>query len=96
MMNTDPLPGLDRTCDPVTQQVAQASHDRQAKTQAALPLARVVADLVVFVEHRLQFAVRNTDTRVPDLDPKRAAAPAATHQHPALIRVFQRVCHEVA
>ncbi len=59
------------------QQAAKPFHDRQTEAQTAVPLARLVTDLMMIVEHRLQLAARDTDAYVPDLDLKSAAAPAA-------------------
>ena len=51
----------------MAQQFAQALHDRKTKAEAAAALARGIVELMVLLEDRLKFLVRDADRRYPRL-----------------------------
>ncbi len=64
--------------DLMVEQFRQPPHDRQSQPQAAAALARRIVELVIFVEDRQQFLVRDADPGVPDFDADDSGpAPAA-------------------
>ena len=80
----------------VAQKCNEPLHDREAKTKATAALAGFVVELVILLENRLQFSVRDADACVPDLDAERAATPPAAQQHFARPRVFDRIGQQIA
>ena len=60
------------------EQNPETAHDRKTEPEAAATFARRIAELVILLENRVEFGVRNTDAGIPDLDAQRPAmAPAA-------------------
>ena len=78
------------------EQVSKALNDGEAESQAEAPIAARIVDLMVLFENRLQLALRNSDAGIPDLDKDGSAAPAATHDHSAVLGVFQGVRQQVS
>ena len=92
--NTDPLPGRER--NPIG---CSSTRPRRSTIDKPEPKAgrhpRALVEPLELGEHRALMLGRNAEPRVPDLDADRAGNAAATDQHPAAQRIFERVRNQV-
>src|SRR3984957_8375903 len=73
---------------------SQTLDDRQAKPKAARHACALVEPLELSEDRALMLG-RNAEAGIPDLDADRAGNSAATDQHPAAQRIFERVRNQV-
>ena len=64
----------------MAEQIADPPHDRKAEAKPQAAFARLIADLMVFLENRLDFGVGNADAGIPDLDAQHSVATPAAEQ----------------
>ena len=80
----------------MAEQIAHPPHDGKPEAEAEAAFARLIADLMIFLENRLHFVFRNANAGIPDFDAQKSLAAAAAEQHLSRPGVFQGVGEQVA
>jgi hypothetical protein len=79
----------------VTEQTAQALHNREPESESTAAFARGIVDLMEFLEYYSKICILNTDAGVQNCNTQFVCVPSAAEQHFSSLRVLDRVREQV-